>query len=146
MACVAFAMDDHLPSDTRRPAAGHHHLRCVATAILFMFAIISGLVGLIAARNHHAVPEVLAAPDGKLVPLTTVTWECGDSSAPVLRSADVVSYFTLQEGEAAVFGSKDYEVVYNGYLFRFVSAGNKALFEVRKTNFGGILHACAKKG
>ncbi|CAM9601534.1 unnamed protein product, partial [Hapterophycus canaliculatus] len=60
--------------------------------------------------------------------MTSATWECGDCSAPVLNSADVVSYFTLQEGEPAVYGSKEYEVVYNGYRFRFVSARNKALF------------------
>lgn len=65
----------------------------------------------------------------------TKTWECGTSSLPVLNSTDVVSYFTLEEGDGAVYGSREHEVVYGGYVFRFVSAENKALFEVR---LGGV--------
>ncbi|CAM9523032.1 unnamed protein product [Pylaiella littoralis] len=57
------------------------------------------------------------------------TWECGTSLLPVLNSSDVVSYFSLEEGEGAVYGTEEHEVVYKGYLFRFESANNKALFE-----------------
>lgn len=60
----------------------------------------------------------------------TSTWECGTSTEPVLNSADVVSYFSLKEGEAAMYGFEEHQVKYNGYTFLFVSAQNKALFEV----------------
>ncbi|CAM9763622.1 unnamed protein product [Ectocarpus sp. 13 AM-2016] len=65
----------------------------------------------------------------------TTTWECGTSTEPVLNGADVVSYFSLKEGEAAMYGFEEYQVKYNGYTFMFASAQNKALFEASPLDF-----------
>lgn len=105
-------------------------LRTILTLIMLVIGVLAGLT--VKGNGHAAAPEVRAAHGREPAPTTMATWECGDSSAPVLNSADIVSYYTLQEGEAAVYGSKDHEVVYNGYLFRFALAGNKALFEVKE--------------
>lgn len=66
------------------------------------------------------------------------TWECAASVTgdPVMNGADTVSYFSLPEGEAALFGTEEYKVIYNGYTFWFVSGENKALFEVRQRGRG----------
>ncbi|CAN0450469.1 unnamed protein product [Ectocarpus sp. 12 AP-2014] len=65
----------------------------------------------------------------------TTTWECGTSTEPVLNGADVVSYFSLKEGEAAMYGFEEYQVNYNGYTFMFASAQNKALFEASPLDY-----------
>lgn len=47
-----------------------------------------------------------------------------------MNGADVVSYFSLEEGQEAMFGSTEHVSVLNGYTFRFISKENKDLFEV----------------
>lgn len=51
-------------------------------------------------------------------------------SLPVLAGVDVVSYFSLDNGEAAIYGVPEYESVFRGYRFYFVSEEHKATFEV----------------
>lgn len=59
------------------------------------------------------------------------TKECaGNAKLPVLKGVDVVSYFSLIDGEPAMFGFEEFESVFNGYRFLFTSEENKALFEV----------------
>lgn len=65
-----------------------------------------------------------------LIEPTSKTWECAESSRPVLKGVDVVSYFSLEQHEAAMYGTEEHESVFGGYKFLFVSAENKALFEV----------------
>ncbi|CAM9730404.1 unnamed protein product [Scytosiphon promiscuus] len=133
-AATGLAADVRLSSEILRPATKRNHRRrSVAVVLTLMFAI-SGFC-LTSEGNGHVNPDILAAPDESSTPSGRATWECGDSSAPVLNSADVVSFFSLEEGEAAVYGSKDHEVVYNGYLFRFASAGNKAMFEASPLDY-----------
>ena len=80
---------------------------------------------LASAGKEDSRQELIAVSESQ-----TTTLECGTSAEPVLNKADVVSYFTLKEGEAAMYGFEEYQVTYNGYTFLFVSAHNKALFEV----------------
>lgn len=59
------------------------------------------------------------------------TWQCaGDLSLPVMKGADLVSYFSLEEGDVAMYGTPEHQSSYGEYLFLFVSEENKALFEV----------------
>lgn len=51
-------------------------------------------------------------------------------SLPVLEGVDVVSYFSLDDGEAAIYGVLEYESVFCGYRFYFVSEEHKATFKV----------------
>lgn len=44
----------------------------------------------------------------------------------------MVEYFSLEKGDAAVYGLPEHEVILNGYRFFFASAKNKKLFEVRE--------------
>lgn len=55
----------------------------------------------------------------------------GDLTKPAMKGADVVSYHTLEPGNAAMYGSAEYQSIYHDYTFMFVSAENKALFDVR---------------
>lgn len=48
-----------------------------------------------------------------------------------LKGVDVVAYFSLEEGDEAVWGSTDFVATFGGYRYLFASAENKALFEAR---------------
>lgn len=109
-----------------RPVVAFLLAACIFIAVRFRGQVLPGL---------HLEASDLGKPPSKGKP-TSKTWECGASLAedgsvlPVLNGADVVSFFTLGDGEAAMYGTRDHEVVYNGYTFRFVTARNKAVFEV----------------
>ncbi|CAN0276965.1 unnamed protein product [Ectocarpus sp. 12 AP-2014] len=85
---------------------------------------------LVSVKKEENRPELVAVSDSQ-----TTTWECGTSTEPVLNGADVVSYFSLKEGEAAMYGFEGYQVKYNGYTFMFASAQNKALFEASPLDY-----------
>lgn len=54
----------------------------------------------------------------------------GNADLPVLEGVDLVSYFSLEDGAAAMYGFPEYKTVFNGYHFLFVSEENKQKFEV----------------
>lgn len=111
--------------------AGRRRLAGPMSALGLAIGILVVATGGVNRRSVPVVPDV-ADSLPELVTITHRTWECGTSSRPVLNSADVVAYFSLEDGEGAIYGTVEHELVYNGYLFRFVSAENKALFEVRR--------------
>ncbi|CAB1108953.1 unnamed protein product [Ectocarpus sp. CCAP 1310/34] len=102
----------------------------VAAPVIALFLAIGVFVAatfpgrLVSVKKEANRQELLAVSGGR-----STTWECGTSTEPVLNGADVVSYFSLKEGEAAMYGFEEYQVKYNGYTFLFASAQNKVLFE-----------------
>lgn len=108
--------------------------------VLGVFAVSAGTGRyLVTSRNrvHASDSSGIAAREGTLAKQESsmVTSECTPPSLPVLEGADMVSYFSLEEGDGAVFGDEQYESVYNGYRFWFQSEENQALFEVNHKSY-----------
>lgn len=127
--------DHHLSPVDRTAAVQKRRLAGPVLALVLGVGILVVALGGVSSRASSSPDTRIIDGDGSLPPGLdqigpTKTWQCGTSSLPVLNSTDVVSYFSLEEGEAAVYGTKAHEAMFNGYLFRFVSAKNKALFEV----------------
>lgn len=115
---------------------------------LFTLLLAVGVFGVSTGAAHFFFPRGLngrpgaGALKGSLVERGEdgyETWECAGNRTgfPVMEGADLVSYFSLPVGEAAMYGTEEYQARYNGYTFFFVSEENKALFEVRQ---GGRVH------
>lgn len=85
----------------------------------------------------------VSSPPGRLPRLSSATKnveigftghttnECtGNTDLPVLGGVDVVAYFSLEAGAAAMFGYETHQYHVGGYKFYFVSEENKKIFEV----------------
>lgn len=78
--------------------------------------------------QEGAQPQTLVSRTGT----GYTTMECtGNTDLPVLEGADVVAYYSLEDGEPAKIGKQDHTSNFNGYKFWFISRENKALFEVK---------------
>ena len=55
----------------------------------------------------------------------------GDVSYPVLAGADVVAYFSLEEGSKPVIARGDIRATHRSYDFYFSSLENRETFKVR---------------
>ncbi|CAN0007734.1 unnamed protein product [Ascophyllum nodosum] len=65
-----------------------------------------------------------------LAPVHVTTQECtGNRYLPAVRGVDLVAYFSLEQGQPAVYGSDKHSTEYHGYLFFFSSLQNKIIFE-----------------
>lgn len=60
---------------------------------------------------------------------------CNSYDDIVLKGADVVAYFSLNENQTAVIGDSKFSSTYNGYTFYFSSHANKALFEASPESY-----------
>jgi len=63
------------------------------------------------------------------------TLKCNFKENPVNFGYDLVSYWTLKDGEAAVQGSQLYNSEYNGYKFRFSTQENKDIFDANPDKY-----------
>lgn len=136
---------------TQGPVTGHH--RTLGIWLVSMLAAVGVLVfsTVVPAKYYYAKGETNAlsvGPSGGARgvsmdlevseenhhgdnPNAKDTYICtGDTTVPVLMGVDLVAYFSLEKDAPAVFGSKYYTSIYNGYLFYFSSAENQQLFEV----------------
>lgn len=66
---------------------------------------------------------------------TTSDKMCNSYDDIVLKGADVVAYFSLNENQTAVIGDSKFSSTYNGYTFYFSSHANKALFEASPESY-----------
>ena len=120
--------------------------RPTSTCQGFLFTLLLGVgvFGVSTGVTRFFFPRGLSGQQGSSKPETNLlsgdegrwkTWtDCATTIAgdPVLEGADLVSYFSLTDGQAAMYGTEQHEASYHGYTFWFVSEENKALFEVRQ--------------
>lgn len=81
--------------------------------------------------NSSEIPFGLVTPYNGTRPTLTTTLECvGDLSLPVIAGADVVAYFSMEEGQKPEIATGDIRTTYDGNLFYFNTHENKQTFEV----------------
>ena len=96
-----------------------------------------------ASRFQTSPPPWRGVPGGQAPPWRRHRQPCHDPAAgPVLSGFDVVAYFSLDAGAAAVAGSAAHNATYGGYTFYFSTEANRATFETRPyayvPQFGGF--------
>lgn len=80
--------------------------------------------------NDEPSRHGLVKPLNGTHPTLTSTQDCtGDLSYPVLAGADVVAYFSLEDGSKPVIARGDIRATYRSYVFFFVSVENRNRFE-----------------